>query len=507
MADSLVAANPPTGEPGPPARMLIDGAWVDAANGERRVVRNPGTGEVIDSVPSATDEDVHRAVAAAQHGKVAMRRLPAHERAAILSEVSRRVLEDREALATLLARENGKPIRQTREEVSAAARIFQGFAEEAKRIFGRSMPMDAVPGLERHVALTVREPVGVIAAIVPFNYPVELYAHKAAAALAAGNAVIGKPPSECPLTLLKLAAIIEAAGLPRGGHQMVTGLGSRIGPILASHPGVQLISVTGSVEVGVELTRLAATSLKTVLTELGGNDAFIVCADADVAKAAEAIVLGRLARGNGQICCAVKRVFAHESVADELGRRLTDATTRLKVGDALDEATDVGPLINEAAAERVEASIADAVRAGARLATGGSRHGAFVEPTVLLDVARDAAFFRSEIFGPVVPVVPFASIDQAIAMANDSPYGLQAAVFTRDVSSAFDIASRLEAGGVIVNWSSALRAENLPFGGVKLSGHGREGIHDTLDEMTVQKVILFHDVLASNRQHDDRSTS
>lgn len=507
MPDSLVAAATRANRPEASARMLIDDAWVDSSDGEHRDVTNPGTGEVIDSVPVATDEDVHRAIAAAQRGKVNMRRLPAHQRAAILSEISRRLVEEREALAVLLARENGKPIRQTREEVSAAARIFQGFAEEAKRIFGRAMPMDAVPGLERHVALTVREPVGVVAAIVPFNYPVELYAHKAAAALAAGNAVIGKPPSECPLTLLRLAAIMQAAGLPSGGHQMITGQGSRIGTILASDPGVQLISLTGSVEVGVELSRVAASSLKTVLTELGGNDAFIVCADADVARAADAIVLGRLARGNGQICCAVKRVFAHESVADELGRRLTEQARGLQVGDALDESTDVGPLITEAAAERVEASIAEAVKAGARLTTGGTRRGAFVEPTVLLDVAQDAIAFRSEIFGPVVPVVPFATIDEAIAMANDSPYGLQAAVFTRDVSNAFDIASRLEAGGVIVNWSSALRAENLPFGGVKLSGHGREGIHDTLDEMTVQKVILFHDVLASSGEHDDRTST
>ena len=440
MADSLLVTSAQANEPGPSARMLIDGAWVESSDRERQPVRNPGTGETIDSVPIATDADVHRAIAAAQHGKAAMRGLPAHERARILSDVSRLLLEDREVLAVLLARENGKPIRQTREELSAAARIFQGFAEEAKRIFGRAMPMDAVPGLERHVALTVREPVGVVAAIVPFNYPVELYAHKAAAALAAGNAVIGKPPSECPLTLLRLAAIMESAGLPRAGHQMVTGRGPRIGPILASDPGVQLISVTGSVDVGVELSRLAAATLKTVLTELGGNDAFIVCADADVAKAAEAIVLGRLSRGNGQICCAVKRVFVHESVADELGRQLTERARRLQVGDALDEATDVGPLITESAAERVEASIADAVRAGAHLTAGGGRRGAFIEPTVLLDVAHDASVFRSEIFGPVVPVVTFASIDEAVSMANDSPYGLQAAVFTRDVSTAFQIA-------------------------------------------------------------------
>jgi len=477
------------------ASMLLDGKWVGAADGASRAVVNPGTGARLEDVPVATEADVLRAIEAAQRARPTMRALPAHERARILVEVAARMEAERPALAELLAKENGKPIRQTREEVSAAARIFRGFGEEAKRIFGRVVPMDAIPGMERHFAVTIRQPVGVVAAIVPFNYPVELWAHKAAAALAAGNALISKPPTPCPLTLLKIAGFLEEAGLPRGAHQMLTGRGETVGPLLARSPGVQLITVTGSVETGVALAREAAGTLKRVLAELGGNDATIVCADADLERAAQGIVLGRLARGNGQICCAVKRVLVHESVETELAKLLTDWARRLSVGDQLLETTDVGPLISTAAAEQVVERVQKAVDQGAVLLTGGRRRGAFVDPTVLLDVPAAAEVFREETFGPVVPLVGYSTIDQAIALANDSPFGLQAAVFTRDIQTALTVSHRLEAGGVMVNWGSALRAETLPFGGVKLSGIGREAVHDTLLEMTEQKAILFHDAL------------
>jgi len=341
--------------------------------------------------------------------------------------------------------------------------------------------------------VTVRQPLGVVAAIVPFNYPVELYAHKAGPALAAGNAVIAKPPSACPLTLLRIATILEEAGLPRAGHQMVTGPGELVGEILARSPVVRMISLTGSTDVGKRLAQLGAETLKKIHLELGGNDATIVCADADLEKAAQAIVLGRLARGNGQICCAVKRVFVDRRVYGDFCARLSTRAKALNVGDQLCEETDVGPLISEEAARKVEAAVKDAVKAGARLLCGGERRGSFLTPTVLADVPLSVPLFKEETFGPVAPVVPFDTVDQAVAMANDSSYGLQAAVFTNDISQALSIARQLEVGGVIVNWSSALRSENLPFGGTKMSGYGREGLHDTLEEMTEQKVILFHD--------------
>ena len=472
--------------------MLIDGQWVDSGDGKVLNVRNPGTGEQIDTVPVATASDVERALRAAAQGSRRMRAMPAHARSAVLTAAAEAIHERREELATLLARENGKPIRQTRDEVEVTSRIFRGFAEEGRRIFGRTFPMDAVPGNERHFAMTIRQPLGVVAAIVPFNYPVELYAHKAAPALAAGNAVIAKPPSACPLTLLRIAAILEEAGLPRAAHQMMTGPGELVGELFARSPIVRLVSITGSTAVGIRLATIGAETLKKIHLELGGNDATIVCADADLEKAAEAVVLGRLARGNGQICCAVKRVFVDRRVSGDFCARLCEKAKALRVGDQLCEETDVGPLISEEAARKVEDAIAEAVKAGARLACGGERRGSFITPTVLVDVPPEVPLFREETFGPVAPVVSFSEDDEAVAMANDSSFGLQAAVFTNDISRALSMARRLEVGGVIVNWSSALRSENLPFGGTKLSGYGREGIHDTLEEMTEQKVILFH---------------
>ena len=477
-------------------KMLIDSQWVEASDGGWREIRNPGSGELIDRVPEATLDDARRAVEAAQRGKEAVRKMPAHERSALLLRVADRMESNKEDLSRLLAQENGKPIRQTREELVASIRIFRGFAEEAKRVLGRVVPMDAVPGQERHLALTIRQPIGVVAAIVPFNSPVELWSHKVAPALAAGNAVISKPPSDCPLTMLKISEFMEQSGLPSAAHQILSGPGALIGDFLARTPGIQMITVTGSTSVGIRICELAAQHLKRVHMELGGNDAMIICADADLEKAAEAVVLGRLARGNGQICCAVKRVFVEKLVYKEFADQLAAMAKKLKVGDQLAEDTDVGPLINEAAARQVESVINDAVKAGAKITAGGKRRGSFIEPTVLVDIPTQVELFREETFGPVVPLVPFSDVDEAVRMANDSPYGLQAAVFTRDISRAFDVAYRLEAGGVIINWSSALRVESLPFGGIKMSGSGREGLLDTLDEMTEQKIILVHNALS-----------
>ncbi len=473
-------------------KMFIDEKWVEASDGAWTDIRNPGTGEVIDRVPRGTLEDVTRVVEAAQQGKLAMRRLTANQRYQALNKIALAIEAHGDELGKLLAAENGKPVQQTRAEVMVTANIFRGFAEEGKRIFGRVMPVDAVRGNERHFAFTIRQPLGVVAAIVPFNYPVELWGHKAAAALAAGNAVISKPPSSCPLTLLKITALMQECGLPHGAHQMITGPGALIGDFLARSTGVQLITVTGSTEVGVRIAELAAQNLKKVHMELGGNDALIILADADLEKAATAVVLGRLARGNGQICCAVKRVLVEKPIFDKFAALLTAKAKALKVGDQLKEDTDVGPLISEQAAEEVEAFVNGAVKAGAKVQAGGKRHGAFMEPTVLTNITVDMPLFKEEVFGPVVPLVPFTSIDEAVRLANDSPYGLQSAVFTQDINKALDIAYRLEAGGVIINWSSALRVETLPFGGIKASGHGREGVHDTLDEMTDQKTVVVH---------------
>lgn len=473
-------------------KMLIDGQWVESSDGQWMEISNPGSGELLEKVPRATIQDVEKAIQAAQAGKTAMRKLTARRRYEILMRIAQGIEARVEELGRLLAQENGKPIGQTRAEVAVTANIFRGFAEESKRIFGRVMPVDAVKGHERHFAITIRQPLGVVAAIVPFNYPVELWGHKAAAALAAGNAVISKPPSACPLTLLKIAELMEGCGLPRNAHQIITGPGAMIGDAIAQSPHIQLVTVTGSTAVGVRIARLAAENLKKVHMELGGNDAMIILADSDLEKAADGVVLGRLARGNGQICCAVKRIFVEAAVYDKFAEILTQKARALKMGDQLKEDTDVGPLISAEAAKEVETFVNEAVKAGAKLTVGGHRKDAFFEPTVLRDVPLKASLLKDECFGPVAPLVSFSSIDEAIRLANDSPFGLQSAVFTRDINKAFDIAYKLEAGGVIVNWSSALRIETLPFGGIKMSGHGREGVHDTLEEMTDQKTIIVH---------------
>jgi len=457
--------------------------------GPAMTVRNPGTGRALGEVEAMTPEAVAGVVDDAHEGQRAMAAMPAHQRAGLLRRVADLIEAEQEGLATLLAEENGKPLQQTRGEVEAAIRIFRGYAGEATRLFGRQIPLDAVPGLERHLAVTMREPLGVVAALVPFNYPVELYAHKAAAALAAGNAVVVQPPAHCPLALIRVAELVEQAGAPRYAHQLVTGR-VEVSQTLAELPGIAAVSLTGSTNAGREIARRAAGMLKKVLLELGGNDALIVCDDADVDEAAQAVVLGRLARGNGQICCAVKRVYAQDGVHDAFVASLLAQTAKLTVGDQLLESTDVGPLITEEAAERVEAAVGRLVEDGARLVAGGTRRGAFVDPSVLVDVPVSSPAFAEEIFGPVAPVARFGDPAEAVRMANESPYGLHAAVFTRDVSRAFTLARHLDVGGVVINGSTALRAENLPFGGTKDTGGYREGLHETVLDFTRQKTVL-----------------
>ncbi|MFC4592054.1 aldehyde dehydrogenase family protein [Sphaerisporangium corydalis] len=454
------------------------------------VVRNPGTGERLGEVEAMDARRVAEVVEAAAEGQRAMSAMPAHERAELLRRVADLVEAETESLALLLAGENGKPLPQCRGEVEAAVRIFRGYAGEATRLFGRQIPMDAVPGLERHLAVTIREPLGVVAALVPFNYPVELYAHKAAAALAAGNAVVVQPPARCPLALLRVAELVDRAGAPAHAHQVVTG-GVAVSQALAESPGIAAVSLTGSTAAGREIARLGSGTLKKVFLELGGNDALIVCDDADVDAAAQAVVLGRLARGNGQICCAVKRVYVQDGVHDAFVESLLGQTAKLSVGDQLLESTDVGPLIAEEAAERVEAAVGRLVADGARLVAGGGRRAAFVDPVVLVDVPASSEAFAEEIFGPVAPVASFADPADAVRMANESPYGLHAAVFTRDVNRAFSVAKLLDVGAVMINGSTAMRAENLPFGGTKDTGGHREGLHETVLDFTRQKTIVL----------------
>jgi acyl-CoA reductase-like NAD-dependent aldehyde dehydrogenase len=473
--------------------MLIDEAWTGASDGAVDPVLNPATDAQIASVPRASVDDAERAVAAAQHGAKAMAAMPAWRRYEILEAVSRRIEADQQRLGELLCRENGKRIGETTSEVGVAARIFRGYAEEAKRLFGKSVPLHGIPGREKSLAITMRQPLGVIAAIVPFNYPVELWSHKVAGGLAAGNAVITKTPEECPLAIIEIAKFMQIEGLPRGAHQVLTG-GRDVGEALVRSPNVQMIAMTGSTAAGRRILEVAAQTLKKVHLELGGNDATIICGDADIEATANALIAGRFTSGNGQICCAVKRVLVERPVFDRLLDAVTLRTRRLKVGDPMDPATDVGPLINRRGAERVEAQVLRAVADGASIVTGGVRRDNFYEPTILTGVTPGIPAFAEETFGPVLPLIPYDDFEAALALANDSPFGLQAAIFSNDMRKVMRAYEVLDVGTVVVNHTTAVRVETLPFGGNKGSGNGREGIHDTLHEMSKEKTLLMHEI-------------
>lgn len=452
-------------------------------------ISNPGSGDALGTVALAEVSDVDKIVADAQRGQKDMAALPAFDRAALLQRVAQIMEDDAEDLARLDAAENGKPIAQTREEVAAAIRIFRGYAGEATRLFGRQIPLDAVPGLAGNLAITMREPLGVVAALIPFNYPIELYAHKAAAAMAAGNAVVVKPPTRCPLSLIRINEYFKRAGAPMYSHQVLVGSRAVVEAI-AEHPDIAAVSLTGGTEAGRNVAQRCARRFKKIFLELGGNDPMIVCDDADVERAVDAVVLGRLARGNGQICCAVKRVYVQDGVYEQFVESLVHRAGSLRVGDQLAEDTEVGPLIAESEAVKVREAIEGYVSEGARLMVGGSRDGAFIVPAVLADVAVDGATFATEVFGPVAPVARFGDVEEAVRLANDSPFGLQASVFTNDITRAFRMAKAIDAGGIVINGGSALRAENLPFGGNKDTGGYREGLHDTVYDFTRQKAII-----------------
>jgi acyl-CoA reductase-like NAD-dependent aldehyde dehydrogenase len=476
--------------------MLIDGGWTSASDSQVDPVFNPATNEQIDTVPRATSADVDRAVAAAQRGRAAMAAMPAWRRYEILEAVARRIEERQAELGKLLCRENGKRIGETTGEVGVAARIFRGYAEEAKRIFGRSAPLNSIPGREKSLAITMREPIGVIAAIVPFNYPVELWSHKVAGGLAAGNAVITKTPEDCPLAVIEVSRYLEEAGLPSGAHQLLTG-GRDVGEALVKAEGVQMIAMTGSTAAGRRILEVAARTLKKVHLELGGNDATIVCGDADVDATAAALIAGRFTSGNGQICCAVKRVLVERPVYQKLLEAVAARTVTLKIGDPMDLETDVGPLINRRGAERVEAQVRQAVADGATVVAGGKRRDNFFQPTILTGVTPGTPAFGEETFGPVLPLIPYDRFEDALALANDSPFGLQAAIFTLDLRKVMRAYETLDVGTVVVNHTTAVRVETLPFGGNKGSGNGREGIHDTLHEMSKEKTLLLHEVFGA----------
>ncbi len=482
--------------PGRRGSLLIGGEWRPPSGHRYTPVVDPSTGHVLAEAPVATAEDAKAAVDAAAGVEERWARTPGHERARILRVASERLRADREVLARLIASEVGKPISDSRVEVDRAVGVYAYAAEEIRQLVGESYPADAYErpaGNEDRFLFTVREPVGVVVAIGPFNVPLNLLSHKIAAALAAGNPVVAKPASSSPFTGLRLAEHLRAAGVPDGVFNVVIGSGRTVGDTLVEHPSTRLVTFTGSSEVGKHIAERAGRGAKRLILEMGGLDPMVVLDDARLESAVPAAVRGVFGY-SGQVCTASKRLLVQETIADRFASALAERARGLRVGPALDEATEVGPVIDAPTVERLEQLVDDATRRSAKLIVGGHRPstpsaGSFFAPTVLDAVPEEAQLVREEPFGPVAPILRFRDLDDAVRIANGTPYGLQAAVFTRDIARGFSLARRIRAGGVHLNDPTTLRWDALPFGGVRESGLGREGLRYAMQEMTETKLI------------------
>ncbi len=476
--------------------LLIGGVWSRPASGRYAPVVDPSTGRLLGEAPIASADEARAAVDAAAAAEPTWAHVPGHERARLLRATADRLRSDRETMARLIASEVGKPIADARVEVDRAVGVFGIAAEEIRQLGGESFPADAFErpaGNESRFLFSVRDPIGVVVAIGPFNFPLNLLCHKIAPALAAGNPVVAKPTSAAPFTALRLAEHLVAAGLPAGVVNVVTGPGGAVGNTLVEHPATRLITFTGSTDVGKGIAERAGRHAKRVILEMGGLDPFVVLDDAPMDVAVAAAARGVFSY-SGQVCTASKRFLVAEPIAERFAHHLAEKARALKVGPALDESTEVGPLIDAGAVDRVERLVEEARRQDAQLLAGGRRppdrtEGSFFEPTVLDAVPESARVVREEPFGPIAPIVRFATLDDAVRIANGTPYGLQAAVFTRDLARGFRLAKEIRAGGVHLNDPTNLRWDALPFGGVRDSGLGREGLRYAMQEMTEVKLI------------------
>jgi acyl-CoA reductase-like NAD-dependent aldehyde dehydrogenase len=460
----------------------------DVKTPSARPVRLPYDGSEVGRIYEAAKEQVDAAIAAAHAAASLMRELTLDERSTILRKAQQKLLEQREEMALAISSESGKPIKEARLEVDRSASTLLFSAEEAHRLCGEVVPMDAAPAGKGHWAMTVREPVGVVAAITPFNFPLNLALHKIGPAIAGGNTVVHKPASATPISAIRMAAIFEECGLPPGALNVVTGPGGAIGDMLVFDPRVAIVTFTGSPDVGMRIRNLAG--MKRVTLELGSNSAVIVEDDADLAEAVSRCVIGAYAH-SGQVCISVQRIYVNSRIRNEFVDRFVEGARKLRIGHPHENETDVSSLITEPEAARIESWIGEAVESGAKLVAGGGRRGSTVEPAVLTDVPPTAQISRREAFGPVAGINSYGTLDEAIAMVNDSDYGLQAGIYTRDIRKAFDAARRVHVGGFMINQIPQYRVDQMPYGGVKLSGTGREGPKYAIEEMTEPKLICW----------------
>lgn len=462
------------------------GVWIDgverAGSGGRLAVHYPYDNRVVAEIDAAGPDDVEAAVdSAARAFETSMRRMPAHERARILRATAAILRRDTDELTQALVLEVGKPIRDARREAGRAADLFELAADLVTTLEGDVLAMDGARGGENRFGFTLRVPVGVIAALAPFNSPINLAVNKLAPALAAGNAVVLKPASKTPLSGLYLARILKEAGLPDGALNVVVGAGERVGTPLVSSPKVRMVTFTGSVAAGLAITRVAG--VKKLALELGSSAANIVFADADVPAAARTLAVSAYL-SSGQACISAQRLFVHEDIHDQFVEAFVAVARGMRIGDPMDDATEIGPMISERDITRVLGWVDEARRDGADVLTGGERVENTVAPTLVGNVPPTASLACEEAFAPIATVARFRTVEEAMQLANDSQFGLQGGVFTNDLVTALTVARDLDVGGLWINDSSRYRQDNYPFGGMKMSGIGREGVRYAMEEMT-----------------------
>jgi acyl-CoA reductase-like NAD-dependent aldehyde dehydrogenase len=466
---------------------LIDGNEVAGGGRVRHEVRSPYNGQLVGLVDFATREDLEHAIQTAHRVfQQTMKKMPAYQRSEILRKAADALESQTEDFAQLLSLEAGKPIRDARGEVGRAVQVLRFAADEAKGNDGELIKMDSAVGGENRIGFARRYPVGVVAAITPFNFPLNLVLHKVAPAIAAGCTVVLKPAEKTPLSAMKLARLLHQAGLPNGALNVVMGTGLDLGEPLVTHPLVKKVTFTGSGPVGYRIKQLAYN--KKVTLELGSNAPNIIFEDANLDAAIPSLLKGGFAFA-GQACISVQRIYVQKNLYQVFLDRFVPLVASLRVGNPAEETTDVGPLITEEAAVRVEQWVQEAVENGAKVLTGGKREGNIYYPTVLVDVKPDMKVVCQEVFGPLVTVIPFETEAEVVSYANDSEYGLQAGVFTSDINRAFRLADELETGGVWINEVSTVRQDNYPYGGVKQSGIGKEGVKYAMEDMTEVKFI------------------
>lgn len=468
-------------------KFYINGNWSDGS--QTTEVLNPFDQSVVDTVPVATAEEVELAIQGAAAGFADIKKISAYDRSLFLRKAADLLGERIEEFARTISAEEGKTLKESRGETLRAIQTLELSAEEAKRLGGEVLPLSGTSGSEGKLGITLRVPCGVVAAITPFNFPLNLVCHKVGPALAAGNSVIIKPATDTPLTSLKLVELLLDAGCPPNAIGCITGSGSTVGEAICRDPRIRKISFTGSKDVGESICKVAG--LKRVTMELGSNCPLVVLPDADLDKVTKAITVSGFANA-GQVCISAQRVIVHNAIQEELISRLIPKVHDVRAGDPMQDETVIGPMVRQSDAERVESWINEAVKQGADIACGGTRTNALMSPTVLTGVDPNMRIARDELFGPAVGIMSAPTVEDAIAQANQSSFGLSAAIFTQDVDVALKFAHEIDSGNIHINWGPLWRTDMMPYGGLKDSGFGKEGPKYAVQEMTETKTVVFH---------------